>query len=180
MRGVVSLATALSIPLYMNGGKAFPHRDLIIFITFMVILITLVFQGLTLPIVIRLTGIDELDPVLPDHEQHAGIRLRLDNVALQRLNARHTFSSGNNLLKAYAEKLRREIEVNRVYLDSVEVCVNRNAERQEFQQVMADIHDHQRKELFKMKNEKTYTDEAIRKAEHLLDINDLRVTENTL
>ena len=138
---MVSLATALSIPLYVDGGKAFPHRDLIIFITFVVILITLVFQGLTLPIIIRLTGIGELDPVLPDHEQHAGIRLRLDTVALQRLNARHTSASGNSMLRAYTEKLGREIEGNQVYLDSVEVCVNRDAERQVFQQVMADIHD---------------------------------------
>ncbi|WP_228949756.1 Na+/H+ antiporter [Mucilaginibacter sp. UR6-1] len=180
MRGVVSLATALSIPLYMNDGKAFPHRDLIIFITFVVIFITLVFQGLTLPAAIRLTGIGELDPVLPEHEQHAGIKLRLDTLALQRLNARHTSASGNSLLKAYARKLEREIEGNRVYLDSVEVCINRNAERQEFQQVMADIHDQQRRELFKMKNEHTYTDEAIRKAEQLLDINDLRVSETKL
>ena len=180
MRGVVSLATALSIPLYMNDGKAFPHRDLIIFITFVVILITLVFQGLTLPAVIRLTGIGEIDPVLPEHEQHAGIRLRLDTVALQRLNAKHITSSGNSLLMAYAEKLQHEIAGHRQYLSSVEACTNRDAEREEFRQVMADIHDRQRQELFTMKNERTYTDDAIRKAEHLLDINDLRIAENTL
>jgi CPA1 family monovalent cation:H+ antiporter len=180
MRGVVSLATALSIPLYMNDGKAFPHRDLIIFITFVVIFITLVFQGLTLPAVIKLTSIGELDPILPDHEQHAGIRLRLDTVALQRLTVRHTSASNNGLLKGYAEKLKSEIEGHQVYLKSVEVCMNRNFEREEFQQVMADIHDHQRKELFKMKNERTYTDEAIRKAEQLLDINDMRVSESPL
>ncbi|WP_026629848.1 Na+/H+ antiporter [Dyadobacter alkalitolerans] len=180
MRGVVSLATALSIPLYMNDGKAFAHRDLIIFITFVVIFITLVFQGLTLPAVIKLTGIGELDPILPDHEQHAGIKLRLDTAALQRLNARHTLASGNSLLKGYAKKLEREIEGQQEYLRSAETCINRNAEREEFQQVMADIHDHQRKELSKMKNEKVYTDEAIRKAEQMLDINDLRVSESPL
>ena len=147
MRGVVSLATALSIPLYMNDGKAFPHRDLIIFITFVVIFITLVFQGLTLPAIIKLTGIGELDPVLPDHEQHAGIKLRLDTVALKRLNARHISASGNSLLRGYAKKLEREIEGQQEYLRSVDVCINRNFEREVFQQVMADIHNHQRKEL---------------------------------
>jgi CPA1 family monovalent cation:H+ antiporter len=180
MRGVVSLATALSIPLYMSDGKAFPHRDLIIFITFVVIFITLVFQGLTLPVIIKLIGIGELDPILPDHEQHAGIRLRLDTLALQRLNTKHIGLSGNSLVKAYTEKLKHEIEGHKQYLSSNEVCMNRASEREEFQQVMADIHDYQRKELFKMKNDKTYTDEAIRKAEHLLDINDFRVSENTL
>lgn len=180
MRGVVSLATALSIPLYMKDGEAFPHRDLIIFITFVVIFITLVFQGLTLPAVIKLTNIAELDPVLPPHEQHAGIRLRLDTLALRHLDARYSAASGNSLLKAYAEKLRHEIEGHRLYLSSDEVCSNRASEREEFQQIMSDIHDQQRKELFKMKNEKTFTDEAIRKAEHLLDINDLRVSESTI
>ncbi len=49
MRGVVSLAAALSIPLLINDGQPFPYRNLILFITFIVILVTLVFQGLTLP-----------------------------------------------------------------------------------------------------------------------------------
>lgn len=53
MRGVVSLAAALSIPLYLENGKIFPQRDLILFITFVVILLTLVIQGLTLPFIIR-------------------------------------------------------------------------------------------------------------------------------
>lgn len=52
MRGVVSLAAALSIPLTMNG-EPFPHRNLILFITFVAILLTLVIQGLTLPIIIE-------------------------------------------------------------------------------------------------------------------------------
>src|SRR5687767_15495446 len=54
MRGVVSLAAALSIPLVINEGQPFPYRNLILFITFTVILVTLVFQGLTLPWVIRM------------------------------------------------------------------------------------------------------------------------------
>lgn len=53
MRGVVSLAAALSIPLYLADGRAFPQRNLIIFITFVVILTTLVVQGLSLPFIIR-------------------------------------------------------------------------------------------------------------------------------
>ncbi|PST83278.1 Na+/H+ antiporter [Pedobacter yulinensis] len=180
MRGVVSLASALSIPLYMGNGEPFPHRDLIIFITFVVILITLVFQGLTLPAVIRLIKIGELDPVLPEHEQHAGIRLRLDTLALRHLDTRHASAYSNSLVKAYAEKLRREIEGHRQNLSSDEVCSSRASEREEFQQIMFDIHAQQRNELFKMKNEKTFTDEAIRKAEHLLDINDVRISESTV
>lgn len=53
MRGVVSLAAALSIPVKLDHGGFFPHRDLILFITFVVILLTLVVQGLTLPYLIK-------------------------------------------------------------------------------------------------------------------------------
>ena len=49
MRGVVSLATALALPLTIADGSAFPHRDLIIFLSFSVILVTLVLQGVSLP-----------------------------------------------------------------------------------------------------------------------------------
>ncbi len=53
MRGVISLAAALSIPLTISAGEAFPYRNEILFITFIVILITLVGQGLSLPFIIR-------------------------------------------------------------------------------------------------------------------------------
>src|SRR5690606_8764923 len=53
MRGVVSLAAALSIPVTLDNGLPFPHRDLILFITFVVILVTLILQGLTLPALIN-------------------------------------------------------------------------------------------------------------------------------
>lgn len=55
MRGVVSLAAALAIPLKLESGEAFPHRNLILFITFVAILLTLLVQGLTLPMIIRRT-----------------------------------------------------------------------------------------------------------------------------
>lgn len=53
MRGVVSLAAALAIPVALDDGTAFPYRNLILFITFIVILLTLMVQGLTLPYIIR-------------------------------------------------------------------------------------------------------------------------------
>jgi len=57
MRGVVSLASALAIPLTLSNGQDFPQRELILFITFCVIFCTLVFQGLSLPFIIRLLKI---------------------------------------------------------------------------------------------------------------------------
>jgi Na+/H+ antiporter len=59
MRGVVSLASALAIPQTIAGGKPFPHRDLILFLTFWVIFATLVLQGLTLPFLIQVLGVSK-------------------------------------------------------------------------------------------------------------------------
>ncbi|WP_028120806.1 Na+/H+ antiporter [Epilithonimonas tenax] len=59
MRGVVSLAAALAIPLTLGNGDPFPYRNLILFITFVVILLTLLVQGLTLPYIIRRSGLFE-------------------------------------------------------------------------------------------------------------------------
>ena len=60
MRGVVSLAAALAIPHEAGAGRPFPDRDLIQFLTFAVIFVTLVGQGLTLPLVIRWLGVSKL------------------------------------------------------------------------------------------------------------------------
>jgi Na+/H+ antiporter len=61
MRGAVSLAVALALPLTTDSGGAFPQRDLIIFLTFAVILFTLVVQGLSLPAMIRRLGVTDAD-----------------------------------------------------------------------------------------------------------------------
>jgi CPA1 family monovalent cation:H+ antiporter len=68
VRGIVSLAAALAIPFATVSGQPFPDRDLILFITFCVILVTLVGQGLLLPTVIRALGL-----------AHAGNRERRDD-----------------------------------------------------------------------------------------------------
>jgi CPA1 family monovalent cation:H+ antiporter len=57
VRGIVTLAAALAIPLATESGAAFPHRSLIIYLAFVVILVTLVGQGLMLPAVIRWLGL---------------------------------------------------------------------------------------------------------------------------
>ncbi|MBB3075826.1 CPA1 family monovalent cation:H+ antiporter [Streptomyces violarus] len=63
MRGVVSLAIAFSIPLTMHDGEEpFPHRNLILFLTFTTVIGTLVVQGLTLPPLIRLLKLPGRDP----------------------------------------------------------------------------------------------------------------------
>ena len=57
MRGVIALAAAISLPELLDDGTAFPQRDVLIFLTFCVILVTLVVQGLSLPLLIRKLGL---------------------------------------------------------------------------------------------------------------------------
>jgi CPA1 family monovalent cation:H+ antiporter len=63
MRGVLALAAAISLPRALDDGSPFPQREVIIFLTFCVILVTLVVQGLTLPSLIRKLGLCEADPL---------------------------------------------------------------------------------------------------------------------
>ena len=82
MRGAVSLAAALALPLETDAGVAFPGRELILFLTFAVILATLVGQGLTLPFVIRALRIED-DGV--DDREDAKARIHAAEAALVRL-----------------------------------------------------------------------------------------------
>lgn len=71
VRGIVSLAAALSLPVELAPGTPFPYRNLILFLTFGVIMVTLVVQGLTLPTVMRKLGLVELG-----RQEHKAQRLR--------------------------------------------------------------------------------------------------------
>ena len=82
MRGVVSLAAALALPLTIQNGEPFPGRDLILFLTFIVILATLVVQGLSLPMLIRWLGVKD-DGSMEKEEREA--RLKANQSALAKL-----------------------------------------------------------------------------------------------
>ena len=84
MRGSVSLAVALALPLTIDGGGRFPQRDLIIFVTFAVIFFTLVVQGLSLPALIRRLGITDDGA---DAEEEVRGRLVATKAALERIDS---------------------------------------------------------------------------------------------
>jgi monovalent cation/hydrogen antiporter len=84
MRGAVSLAAALAIPLTTDAGAPFPQRNLIIFLTFGVIFFTLVVQGLSLPMLIRRV---RLTPDGTEETEEVRARLVAAKAALDRLDA---------------------------------------------------------------------------------------------
>jgi CPA1 family monovalent cation:H+ antiporter len=84
VRGVVSLAAALAIPFFVESGAPFPHRDLILFATFGVIIITLIGQGLTLPAVIRWLGVNRHGKAEHRREQEAELAARQEVIRASR------------------------------------------------------------------------------------------------
>ena len=84
MRGAVSLAAALSLPLETDAGAPLPDRDLVLFITFAVILVTLLGQGLTLPTLLRRLGVQE--DGAEEEAEEISARLAASRAALERLD----------------------------------------------------------------------------------------------
>jgi len=176
MRGVVSLATALSIPVTLSNGDAFPYRNLILFITFIVILVTLVFQGLTLPLIVRWIKLREIDPVLPEAEQQTGIRLRLKRAALHRLQRHYAGELAQNELVGLLEKsLKSDVEVASRKLIAVERDEKQLKELEQYRHILEDLYAAQRQELSDLRREHFFSDEEIRKAQLRLDLDEAKL-----
>jgi len=102
MRGIVSLAAALALPLALEGGGPFPFRDLIIFLTFVVIAVTLVIQGLSLGPLIRVLRVGT-DWSEHEEEQHA--RFALGKAAIAAIGE---LAAKENIPEEIAERIRAE------------------------------------------------------------------------
>jgi len=179
MRGVVSLATALSIPYLLPDGSAFPHRNLILLITFVVIFITLVVQGLSLPFLVKKLNMPAMDIVLPEEQQEAQIQIRLNRLALSHINTNYSeVLKKSNLLKNYHMQISIETENTENQLDLMECNNCSTQEIDQYETILKEIFDKQRLDIFQMRKEKYYEDEEIRKAELQLDLNDLKINPN--
>lgn len=113
MRGIVSLATALALPLTLQNNVDFPQRNVILFITFVVILLTLVVQGLTLPPLIR--RLDIAEPPEKAHAEERRLRLALARGALSLVRDELTGKADPYALREVKNRLERQI----AYLNGV-------------------------------------------------------------
>ena len=176
MRGVVSLAAALSLPILLPGRAGFPHRNLIIFITFIVILVTLVFQGLTLPYIIKALNIPEIDPVMPADQQEVSIRIRLTEVSLKRLASKYAAEiKKSELLSELFKDYKNSLTHANQRLKCME-CGITPSEIYQYNKVLKDLYHTQRQELFHLRKEKKFSDESIRKQEIQIDLAEVLVT----
>lgn len=84
MRGVATVALALAVPFTVDGGAPFPGREQILFTAFVVVLFTLVVQGLTLPFLVRVLRVGADDKAREEAERH--LWFRVAKAELRRLN----------------------------------------------------------------------------------------------
>lgn len=174
MRGIVSLAAALSIPASIAGGGAFPYRSEILFFSFCVIFITLVTQGFTLrPLVTRL-GLSKRDERL---RLATEIRIRALQKGLQRLKqiAGEVEWDG---AQHYADQLRRQYELRIAHLQGHIHETEEQAERHsddehhiEREALQAELD-----EITRLRTEGKIPDEVFREIEYDLDLAFVRIT----
>jgi CPA1 family monovalent cation:H+ antiporter len=179
MRGVVSLAMALSIPLMLDNGEVFPFRNLILFITFIVILVTLVLQGLTLPWIIRKLKIEPREGTIPEEEQERIIQKKLNMYMLQYLDDNHRHKIGNNAsLRNLQERLR--IDMDFFEKQSTEELADNPALRKEFLGIYLELLDHQRSILDKINHRYEFEEDIVRKYMGLVDLEEYKVREKLM
>jgi monovalent cation/hydrogen antiporter len=172
MRGAVSLAAALALPLTTDSGASFPERDLIIFLSFAVILFTLVVQGLTLPALIRRLGIEEDDA---EEREEFAARIAAAEAALARLEelggeewARDDTVDRMRGLYNY----RRRRFAARADGDDTDGIEERAAA---YQRLIREVLNAQRDELLRLRNRREISDDVMRRVQRDLDLEDQRL-----
>jgi CPA1 family monovalent cation:H+ antiporter len=172
MRGVVSLAAALALPLTVEGGAPFPGRDLLLFLTFAVILATLVGQGLTLPWLIRRLGVGDDGSV-----EHEEIHAREGAVAsaLERLaSLEHEWPTHRELI----DQMRLRFEHQTEHLDhDHDAQAHETPHDQEWIEhtaIRQAVIDAQRVAVIDMRDRGHIGEEAMRRVERELDLEELR------
>jgi Na+/H+ antiporter len=172
MRGAVSLAAALAIPFHTDSGAPFPQRELIIFLTFSVILVTLVGQGLTLPLLLR-----RLDVADDDTERREEIAARIGaaEAALERLeelgDEEWTRDDTIDRLQRLYDYRRRRFaaQAGEGEDDGYE---DRSLS---YQRLMRELLEAQRRALVQLRNEGRINSDTMRRVERDLDLEDSRL-----
>jgi CPA1 family monovalent cation:H+ antiporter len=172
MRGVVSLAAALALPQTTAAGAPFPGRDLIIFLTFVVILVTLVVQGLTLPFFIKALGLKD-DLSIEQEERTA--RLKANEGALARLGE---LARQEGVNQDVLQRIRVEYEDRLRQLEACEGCEEGNGPRlfsSDYERLSHDALRVERRIIIQLRNEGVINDEVLRHILRDIDLAEARL-----
>jgi NhaP-type Na+/H+ or K+/H+ antiporter len=174
MRGAVSLAAALALPLHTNAGDPFPGRDLIQFITFALILVTVVGQGLTLPWLIR--KLDVIDDGTEEQNEEIKARLVIAKAALDRVDELEgedwTRDGTIERVRALYRFRKRRFATQAGKLEDEDGIEERSIA---YQRLMHEIFAVQRTELVRLRNERAISAEVMRRVERELDLEEERL-----
>jgi CPA1 family monovalent cation:H+ antiporter len=168
LRGAVSLAAALSIPLMTDGGD-FPDRDLVLAVTFIVIAVTLVGLGAALPAVIRLLGLARSGAEEADALWRSEQAVRLESV--ERILARLKQAENDGVSPAAIAQLRHQHESRRTRI--AEPC---SEESRQATQLQLTLIETERETIGQAYLEERLSDEARRRIERELDLEFARLT----
>ena len=157
MRGLVSLALAIALPVSISDTNAFPFRDLIIFLTIIVILFTLVVEGLTLPYLIKLLKLQKTD--IPTLKETTKIYRKLTKKAIEHFNE---LEKEEHICSIAAKKLVDNYYTNRLlqFKLSYETECNTHEVGHEAELLLGQILDHERKLLYHMRNSGEISEEV--------------------
>lgn len=172
MRGVVSLAAALALPLTSPGGSPFPGRDLILFLTFVVILATLVVQGLSLPVLIRRLGVKD-DGSMEREERDA--RLKANRDALDRLR---TVAEKDSARADALQRLRIEYEDHIRQIEGAEPESAGTPLRifsSEYERLSHEALTQERRTILQLRNRSVISDEVLRRIQRDIDLAEARL-----
>lgn len=172
MRGIVSLAAALALPMHNASGASFPGRDLILFLTFVVIFATLVLQGLSLPLLIRWLGVKD-DGAVEQEERTA--RLLANQAALERL--KQLTEPDAPRLEAL-DRLRLEYEDHILQLQSNDPDKAGEPLRlfsSEFERLSQEALQIERRTIIQLRNDGTINDEVLRRIQRDIDLAEARL-----
>lgn len=176
MRGVVSLAAALSIPIAINDSQPFPYRNLILFITFIVILVTLVLQGLTLPWVIKKINIEDRFSTISEQEQEFLLQKKVAKASFDHLQEKY----GNERMhNQHLDNLlaRLQIDLNFFQQDMKELTGSNLNTLSDYQRIYLEMLQHQRRLLNDMNKRTAFDEEIIRKHLGLIDMEEYKIRE---
>lgn len=169
MRGVVSLAAAQSIPLTLGDGSPLPHRDLIIFLTFSVILVTLVLQGLTLSPLVRALGLS--GAAGPDCEEKEARRILID-AGLRYLEESQA-QDVNELAPVYQDLLQHYHQRLKEVEDPEAQGILESASS--FRRLNVELLRVERRTAVRLRDEGRISDDVLRKLQYELDLNEARL-----
>jgi CPA1 family monovalent cation:H+ antiporter len=172
MRGIVSLASALAIPYVLSKDVPFPHRNLILFITFVVILCTLVLQGLSLPLLVRRLKLKVQEN---EEEQQLSIRLRLANAVLDHITGEYgEEASSIDAFNRLKERYERMVQITSKRLEKEEGKDISPDFLPRYRQLLIELVAVQRRELSQMRHDNLFSDELLRSKEFELDLEEAR------